>query len=108
MTVPTLRDVVIPVAAAYALLVGVVVYAVRHPDAGRPHEPRFGWRPRLRLIALTVGGGYGCLLAIVLVFHVWVVGQQGAMASAVRGGGILAIVAAAVFVVASVIEWGRR
>jgi len=41
MTVPTLRDVVIPVAAAYALLVGVVVYAVRHPDAGRPHEPRF-------------------------------------------------------------------
>ena len=105
---PILRDVVIPVGSAYALLIGVVLYAVRHPDAGRPRDRRVGWRPRLRLIAVTVAGGYTCFLAIVLVFHVWIAGQHGAMASAIRGGAFLAVIAAMTFVFGSGLERIRR
>ena len=98
------RVVVVPVLSAYALLAGVVVYASRHPDAGRLPPSVAGWRPKLRLIAITVAGGYGCFLAIVLVFHVWVVGQKGALGSALRGGGFLAAVCAVAFVLGSAIE----
>lgn len=98
------RTVLVPVLSAYALLVGVVVYASRHPDAGRPKAFVAGWRPRLRLIAVTVAGGYLCFLAIVLVFHVWVVGQKGALDSAIQGGSFLAGVCAVAFVVGSAIE----
>ena len=104
---PILRDVVIPIAAAYALLIGVVLYAVRHPDAERPRERAIGWRPRLRLIAVTVVGGYGCLLLIVVVFHVWIAGQGGALTSALRGGAFLAVVAAVTFIAGSTIERSR-
>jgi hypothetical protein len=108
--VPILRDVVIPVVSAYALLIAVVFYAVRHPDAERPRERRVGWRPRLRLIAVTVAGGYACFLAIVLVFHVWIAGQLGALSSAIRGGAFLAVIAAMTFVFGSGLEriHGRR
>ena len=82
----TFRDVVVPVVSAYALLAGVVVYAVRHPETdpepqhetGEIRSHLLGWGPRLRLIVVTVAGGYLCFLAIVVVFHVWVVGQRGA------------------------------
>ena len=67
---PLVPDVVIPIASAYAVLIGVVLHAVRHPDVGYPPGRPVGWRPRLRLIAVTIGGGYACFLAIVLVFHV--------------------------------------
>ena len=100
----TLRDVVVPVASAYALMVGVVVYAVRHPEIDRIRSQPGPWGPRLRLIALTVGGGYLCFLAIVLVFQVWVVGQRGAMSSALKGGTFLAVVCAAAFILGSLLE----
>ena len=106
--VHVVRDVLVPVASAYVLLASVVVYAARHPGAGRPERPQWGWGPRLRLIAVTVGGGYACFLAIVLVFHVWVAGQRGAMASALRGGTFLAAVIAVAFLLGSVVEAGRR
>jgi hypothetical protein len=102
------RAVVVPVLSAYALLACVVVYASRHPEAGRPRTSIEGWRPRLRLIAVTVAGGYGCFLAIVVVFHVWVVGQHGALGSALRGGTFLAATCAATFVLGSVVESIRR
>jgi hypothetical protein len=102
------RAVVVPVLSAYALLACVVVYASRHPDAGRPRTSIEGWRPRLRLIAVTLAGGYGCFLAIVVVFHVWVVGQHGALGSALRGGSFLAATCAATFVLGSVVESIRR
>ena len=105
---PIVPDVVIPILAAYALLTGVVLYAARHPEGGRPRERVSGWRPRLRLIAVTVVGGYGCFLAIVVVFHGWIAGQRGAPASALRGGAFLSAAAAAVFVVGSVLERARR
>lgn len=56
------------------------------------------------MIAVTVVGGYGCFLAIVVVFHIWVVGQRGALHSALRGGGFLAAICAAVFVLGSAVE----
>jgi hypothetical protein len=107
-SVHILRNVVVPVLSAYVLLAGVVLFAARHPQAERPEHPGMGWGPRLRLIAVTVGGGYACFLAIVLVFHVWVVGQHGAMASALRGGTFLAVVCAVVFIAGSAAESTRR
>jgi hypothetical protein len=109
----TLRDVVVPVVCAYALLVGVVVHSVHHPELDQFRSLPGGWRPRLRVIVLTVGGGYVCFLAIVVVFHVWVVGERGAMRSALRGGTFLAIVCAASFILGSILEarlrpWGRN
>jgi hypothetical protein len=100
-----LRTVVVPVLSAYALLAWVVVYASRHPE--RPRTSIEGWRPRLRLIALTVAGGYGCFLAIVLVFHTWVVGQRSALGSALRGGTFLAAICALAFILGSVVESRR-
>ena len=102
------RTVLAPVLSAYALLVCVVLYASHHPDAGRPPTSFGGWGPRLRLIAVTVVGGYGCFLAIVLVFHVWLIGQRAALGSALRGGTFLAAICAIAFVVGSVVESMRR
>jgi len=102
------RTVVVPILSAYALLAWVVVYASRHPEAGRPRRSIEGWRPRLRLIAVTLAGGYGCFLAIVMVFHVWIVGQHGALGSALRGGGFLAATCAATFLLGSVAGSRRR
>ena len=97
------RTVVVPVLSAYLLLAGTVLYAARHPDAGRPRS-RFDWGSRLKLIAVTAAGGYLCFLAIVLVFHVWVVGQRGALRSAVWSGVFLDAVASAAFVGLSFLE----
>jgi hypothetical protein len=98
------RNVAVPVVSAYVLLAVVVVYAARHPEAERPQRVVLGWGLRLRLIAVTVGGGYVCFLAIVLVFHRWLVGQRDAMSSALRGGTFIAAVCGVVFVLASVAE----
>lgn len=105
-----LRDVVLPVASAYAVLAGVVLNAARHPDAGRPANAPSGWRPRLRLIGVTIAGGYVVFLGIVLVYHTWLVGQPGALRSALHGGTFLALVCAAAFLAGSALEawFGRR
>jgi hypothetical protein len=101
--VNVLRD-VLPVASAYAVLAGVVLYAARHPDAGRPVHPHSGWRPGLRLIGVTIAGGYVVFLAIVLVYHTWLVGQRGALRSALHGGSFLALVSVAAFLAGSALE----
>ena len=92
----------IPALSAYVLAAAVVVYAARHP-AGSATTGQ-GWRARVRLIAVTVGGGYGCFLGIVIVFHVWIVGDRGALLSALRGGGLLAIAVAATFLLLSILQ----
>ncbi len=102
------RDAVLPVLSAYLLLAGVVLYAARHPDAGRPIASEVPIRQRLQLIALTIGGGYPCFLLIVLVFHVWLVGDRGAMHSALRGGTFLAVVSAAAFTLLSLARTRSR
>jgi hypothetical protein len=102
--VNVLRDVVVPVVSAYAVLASVVLYAARHPEAGRPANVPSGWRPRLRLIGVTIMGGYAVFLGIVLVYHTWLVGQPAALRSALSGGSFLALVCAAAFLAWSVIE----
>jgi hypothetical protein len=102
--VNVLRDVVVPVASAYAVLAGVVLFAARHPSAGRPAEAPSGWRPRLRLIGVTIVGGYAVFLGVVLVYHTWLVGQPGALRSALHGGTFLVFVCATVFLAGSVLE----
>jgi hypothetical protein len=108
--VNVLRDVVVPVASAYAVLASVVLYAARHPDAGRPVDAPSGWRSRLRLIGVTVTGGYVVFLGIVVVYHTWLVGQPGALRSALHGGTFVALACTAVFLAGSVLEarFGRR
>ena len=71
----TFRTAVVPVASAFGLLAGIVLYAAKHPEAGAVSRDPVDWRPRLALIAKTVIGGYVAFLAIVLVFHVWIVGS---------------------------------
>jgi hypothetical protein len=101
-----LRTVVVPLGAAYAVFIGVALFAWRRSTSERipvPHD-----RPGLiRHVVATSLGGYVAFLAIVLVFHVWIAGQRDALRGAVAGGGFLVAVAAAVFVV---ISWavGRR
>ena len=105
-----LRDVVVPVTSGYAVLAGVVLYAARHPEAGRPANAPSGWRPRLRLIGVTIVGGCAVFLGVVLVYHTWLVGQPGALRSALHGGTFLALVCAATFLAGSALEgrFGRR
>jgi Family of unknown function (DUF6256) len=105
-----LRYAVIPILAAYALLAAVFVYGVRHPE-GEPRSSAAGaptgWRARVRLIAITVGGGYVAFLTIVLVFHTLIAGQKGAFRSALKGGTFLALTCAVVFTLASSLEARR-
>jgi hypothetical protein len=104
----TLRSAVVPVASAFVLLAGIVLYAAKHPEAGAVSRDPPAWRPRLALIGWTVVVGYAVFLAIVLVFHVWVVGQRGVMHSAAVNGAFLAAVFAAASVVLSALERGHR
>ncbi len=90
-------DVVVVLASAYALFVLAVVAAARRPvarprrGAGAPDAPPRGY------LASTVAGGYLAFLLIVLVFHVWLVGEGDALGSALGGGAFLGTVAAAAF-----------
>ncbi len=96
------RTVVVPLASAYAVFLGVLAYAWRH--SAPISVARRGDARGLVLHAVrTAFGGFVAFLAIVLVFHVLVAGQRGAFASAVRGGGFLALVAAPSFVVVSLL-----
>jgi hypothetical protein len=106
--VSVLRDVVIPIVSGYVVLAGVVVYAARHPEAARPGDASEGWRESFRLVAVTVGGGFVVFVSIVLVFHTWIVGQRGALRSALHGGAFLALVCACTFVALSAAEASTR
>jgi hypothetical protein len=102
-----IRTVAIVIASSYALFVCMVVVAVRRPvprPSGRGPSP-----PGLvRRVAVTVAGGYLVFLLVVLVFHVWVAGERGALPSAVRGGAPLTAVAVSAFVLLSWVESRAR
>ena len=102
-----IRTAAIVIASSYALFVLMVVVTVRRPvprPSGRGPSP-----PGLvRRVAATVAGGYLVFLLIVLVFHVWVAGERGALLSAVRGGTPLIAVAVAAFVLLSWVESRAR
>jgi hypothetical protein len=97
--VDTLRHVVAPIAAAYAVFVAIVVAAWRRPVAIT--EP-----PRTTgAVIVTLAGGYVCFLAIVGVFHVWLSGDRHALASAATGGPALLLICAPGF---ALLSWIAR
>ena len=88
------RVVVPPLVTAYAIFVVMVVRAWRHG----PREPRSrALTPRE--IVWTVAGGYLVFLAIVVVFHVGLAGEHGALGSAVTGGAFLLVSASLLYAV---------
>ncbi len=105
------REVVVPVASAYAVCALFVLAAWRWP-AARPARSRAirtaadlrGW---FRHLALTAAGGYVALLLIVLVFGVLIVGKDDALANAAWSSAFLLAVATPVFLVLSWVS-GRR
>jgi hypothetical protein len=99
--VDVLRHVVAPIAAAYAVFVAVVIAAWRRAVPGA--EPA----RTTRGLGVTVAAGYGCSLAIVAVFHVWLSSDPGAFASAVTGGLVLLAICAPVFALLSWVDRRR-
>jgi Family of unknown function (DUF6256) len=108
-----LRRIVVPLVAAYALFVSMAVAFLRRPVRGaderrEPHAGLTRIRP-LRDIALTIAGGYLFFLVVVLVFHVWIARDRGALRSAAIGGGFLAfVIAAPLFLAGTWWRWWRQ
>lgn len=105
-----IERVIVPLASAYALFVGIALYAWRHP-APRPqrHDAlASGSSPTVRYVVDTAVGGYLSFLAIVLVFHVAIAGQRGAFRSAVLGGAFLAFGVATPTFLAGSWLWASR
>ncbi len=106
----TLREVIAPVASAYAFVAVVIMFASRHV-VSRPPRPLPLTRERLarlvRYFAVMAAGGYVVLLAVVLVFGVLIIGDDGSLPGAATGGLFLLAVASPVFLV---LQWlfGRR
>ena len=96
-----LTPIVAPLVSAEALFLGIVWNWSRHP-APRPTRGSGTAGPGLvRYLAVMTGGGFLVFLGIVLLFHVWLAGQRGALRSAAVGGAFLASVAAATFLTVS-------
>lgn len=103
-----LRKDVIPVLAGFLVFSAMTLRARNHPEPLESTGPE-GWRSIALHQAVTIGGGYVAFLAIVLVFHVWIAGQCGAMVSAIAGGAFLAFaVAMPLFVAGSLIRARRN
>ena len=98
------RQVVVPVASAYAVCALFVLAAWRWP-APRPARSRAlrtaaDLRGGFRALVVTAAGGYVALLLIVLVFGVAIVGRDG-IANAAWSSAFLLAVAVPVFLVLS-------
>lgn len=105
-----LRVVIPALVAAFAAFVAMVLLWLRRPvglgmDAGR----RDGSTPaRSGPFIRTVIGGYVAFLGIVLLFHVWLAGEPGALRSALWGGAFLSAVAVGMFVCSRYLGEHRR
>ncbi len=103
-----LQRIVVPLVTTYALFIWMAVETLRRPVAA-PAEPTSpaDRGAALRSVVATVVGGYLFFLVVVLVFHVWIAGQRGALRSAAAGGAFLAFgVALPVFLVS--LWWPSR
>jgi protein-S-isoprenylcysteine O-methyltransferase Ste14 len=85
------KVIVPPLVTAYAIFVVMVVRAWSGP------KERTARASATRDIVMTIVGGYLVFLAIVLVFHLALAGQRGAIRSAAWGGAVLLLGAAAVY-----------
>ncbi|MEW6059230.1 MAG: DUF6256 family protein [Actinomycetota bacterium] len=106
-----LRQVVVPVLAAYLLCVALVLFGARHPvrrpGFGAPALTRDRLPGLLRYLARLEIGGYAVLLLIIAVFSVLIVGDREALWSATWSGAFLLLVATPVFVALSALA-GRQ
>jgi hypothetical protein len=96
-----------PLVTAFVVFVAMVIVAVRRPapqPLGRAHRVEPSGRQRPGGVVGTTAGGYVAFLVIVLVFHVAIAGEPDAFASAVWGGGFLAIIALCISAVQSMIR----
>src|SRR5512132_992556 len=93
-----LREILPPLLFAYAVFVSVVIAAWRRPRGLEPPVPR------TRDLVVTIAGGFLVFLAIVAVFHVWLLGDSGALRSALAGGGTLLAIALVAFAILSWVE----
>jgi hypothetical protein len=98
------RRIVPPLAAGFAVFLLLLRYAIRHP-APPPADVRPSWGSYFRYLGVTVGSGYVVMLSIVLVFHVVLARDHGALRSAAAGGIALLALSLPVFIVA---EWVMR
>jgi hypothetical protein len=96
------RRIVPPLAAGFAAFLLLLRYAVRHP-APPPTGVRPSWGSYFRYLGVTVASGYVVMLAIVLVFHVVLARDHGALRSAAAGGAALLGIALPLFVLAELI-----
>jgi hypothetical protein len=98
------RRIVPPLVAAFVVFLAMLRVASRPVE--RPVLPRTGsWMTFARYLAVTVLTGYLAMLAIVLVFHVVLASDRGALRSAAAGGAALLAIALPVFALA---EWLER
>lgn len=100
------RRIVPPLVTAFALFLVLLRSAIRRPVIAEPAPASPSWRAFFGYLLVTVGGGYAALLVIVLVFHVILARDPGALRSAATGGAFLAFGVAVPVFAAS--EWARR
>jgi len=98
------RRIVPPLLAAFAVFLAMLRLASRSPAQRAPHE-NGSWAAFARYLAVTASTGYLAMLAIVLVFHMALARDQGALRNAAAGGAALLAIVLPFFVVA---EWVAR
>jgi hypothetical protein len=101
-----LRAVLSPLITAYALFAAMVVLAWRRPVARTIARGEGSTRVRLGRFVRTTVGGYVAFLAVVLIFHVWLVKEPEAFVNALWGGAFLSGIALCVAWCSSLL--GRR
>jgi hypothetical protein len=99
------RRIVPPLVAAFAVFLAMVRASMHGPAPTSVRSRRVSWNAFLRYLSTIVVTGYAVFLAIVLVFHVVLAEDRGALASAAWGGAALLAIALPVFIAA---EWIAR
>jgi hypothetical protein len=97
------RTAILPVLAPFVLVVVSAVVALREPTPRPPATPIRDRRQLgrfLRVLAGTLAGGYVMFLAIVVVFHVGLVGLREDLVAVAGEGAALLLVSAAAFALA--------
>jgi hypothetical protein len=102
-----LRQVLPPLVTAYAIFVVMVVAARRRPVPRPRGLVRRSGRAHRWEIVRTAVGGYVTFLVIVLIFHVWLAEDRGALVSALGGGAFL-LAASLVLALGSTLIGRRR
>jgi Family of unknown function (DUF6256) len=106
MTAGVPLRIVAPIVSSFVFFLAIAGASLRRRPTRGPRAPVVtGGGPFLRRLGATALGGYAVFLAIVLVFHVLIAGQRGAMRNAIAGGALLAFgVAVPVFALLSMLE----